>query len=893
VRAFDAFKDQLPDIDSEETAEWIEALDDLIDRSPARAGFVLRRILHHAQSRRIGLPSMVSTHYINTISPEEEPYFPGDEDMERRIRRLIRWNAAAMVTRANKHFEGIGGHISTYASAASLYEVGFNHFFEGRNMPGGGDLVYFQGHAAPGIYARAFLEGRFNTERLDAFRREAGGGGLSSYPHPRLMPEFWEFPSVSMGLSPINAIYQARFNRYLQARGIKDTSRQRVWCFPGDGEMDEPESMAALSLASREALDNLIFVVNCNLQRLDGPVRGNGKIIQELESMFRGAGWHVIKAIWGREWDELLARDTDGVLVHKMDTTLDGEFQKYAVESGAYIREHFFGPDPRLQKLVEHLSDEDLQRLRRGGHDYRKLYAAYATAVELKGAPVVILAKTVKGWALPGAFEARNVTHQMKKLSFDELKVFRDRLELPIRDEDLESGEPPYYHPGNDSKEIQYMLARRHALGGMIPERQVVAPGVEFPTGDLWDQFSAGSKQPVSTTMVFVRLLRDLMRDPKVGKRVVPIIPDEARTFGMESLFPQFKIYAAHGQLYEPVDAKHLLAYVEASDGQILEEGITEAGSMAMATAAGTSYATHGEPMFPFFSFYSMFGFQRIGDLIWSFADQRGRGFLLGATHGRTTLNGEGLQHEDGHSLVLASTNPACLSYDPAFAYEVATIIRDGLRRMYTDGEDIFYYLTLYNENYAMPPMAAGSEEGILRGLYLFREGPNEGKRHQAQILGSGPMVMQALRAQEILAGDHDVSASVWSATSFQQLRVDALEAERWNRLHPGEKKREPFVVKALGGSEGPVVAVTDSMKAVPDQIARWVGAPFVSLGTDGFGRSDTREALRRFFEVDAEHIVVAALFALAEMGEVKPEAVTDAITKYGIEADRTSPYFS
>jgi pyruvate dehydrogenase E1 component len=893
VRAFDAFKDQLPDIDEDETAEWIEALDDLIDRSPARAGFLLRRILLHARSRRIGLPSMVSTHYINTISPEEEPYFPGDEEMERRIRRLIRWNAAAMVTRANKHFEGIGGHISTYASAASLYEVGFNHFFEGRNMPGGGDLVYFQGHAAPGIYARAFLEGRFTTEQLDAFRREAGGGGLSSYPHPRLMPEFWEYPTVSMGLSPINAIYQARFNRYLQARGIKDTSRQRVWCFVGDGEMDEPESMAALSLASREALDNLIFVVNCNLQRLDGPVRGNGKIIQELESMFRGAGWHVIKVVWGREWDELLARDTDGVLVHKMDTTLDGEFQKYAVEAGHYIREHFFGPDPRLQKMVEHLSDEDLQRLRRGGHDYRKLYAAYATAVELKGAPVVILAKTIKGWALPGSFEARNVTHQMKKLSFDELKVFRDRLELPIRDEDLESGEPPYYHPGADSKEIQYMLARRHALGGLMPERKVTARSVEIPASGIWDQFAAGSKQPVSTTMAFVRLLRDLMRDGKVGRRVVPIIPDEARTFGMESLFPQFKIYAAHGQLYEPVDAKHLLAYVEAEDGQILEEGITEAGSMAMATAAGTSYATHGEPMFPFFAFYSMFGFQRIGDLIWAFGDQRGRGFLLGATHGRTTLNGEGLQHEDGHSLVLASTNPACLSYDPAFAYEVATLVRHGLKRMYTDGEDVFYYLTLYNENYAMPEMPADSEEGVLKGLYRFREGPNESKRHPAQILGSGPMVMQALRAQEILAEEHDVTASVWSATSYQQLRVNALEAERWNRLHPGQTRREPFVVQALNGSEGPVIAVTDSMRTVPDQISRWVRAPFVSLGTDGFGRSDTRAALRRFFEVDAEHIVVATLSALADMGEVKPEAVADAIKRYEIDPDRIAPWRS
>src|SRR5438445_39182 len=609
--------------------------------NPERAGFLLRRVMRHARSRRVGVPSMVSTHYINTIPPEEEPYFPGDEDLERHIRRLIRWNAAVMVSRANKHLEGIGGHISTYASSASLYEVGLNHFFRGKNAPGGGDHIYVQGHAAPGMYARAFLEGRWDEGKLDRFRQEALKPGLSSYPHPRLMPEFWEFPTVSMGLSPLNAIYQARFNRYLHNRGIKDTSKQRVWSFVGDGEMDEPESMAALSLAARESLDNLIFVVNCNLQRLDGPVRGDGKIIQELESIFRGAGWHVIKVVWGREWDELLARDSDGILVHKMDTTLDGEFQKYAVESGAYIREHFFGPDPRLRKMVEHLSDEQLQKLRRGGHDYRKLYAAYATAVEMQGAP---------------------------------------------------------------------------------------------------------------TTMAFVRLLRNLMRDGVVGTRVVPIIPDEARTFGMESLFPQFKIYAAHGQLYEPVDAAHLLAYVEAKDGQVLEEGITEAGSMASFTAAGTSYATHEEPMIPFFSFYSMFGFQRIGDLIWSAGDQRTRGFLLGATHGRTTLNGEGLQHQDGHSLLLASTNPACLAYDPAFAFEVATVVREGIRRMYDAGDDIFYYLALYNENYPQPPMPEGAEEGIVRGLYRFREGPNEGRRHRAHLLGSGPMIMQTLRAQELLA---------------------------------------------------------------------------------------------------------------------------------------------
>jgi len=895
VREVDAFKDQLPDIDPDETAEWIAALDEIIDQSPARAAFLLHRILTHARARRIGVPPMVSTHYINTIPPEEEPYFPGDEEMERHIRRLVRWNAAVMVARANKHYEGIGGHISTYASAASLYEVGFNHFFRGRNAPGGGDHVFFQGHGAPGIYARAYLEGRWDEAKLDRFRQEALKPGLSSYPHPRLMPEFWEFPTVSMGLSPLNAIYQARFNRYLENRGLKDTSKQRVWAFVGDGEMDEPESMAALSLAARESLDNLILVVNCNLQRLDGPVRGNGKIIQELESIFRGAGWHVIKVVWGREWDELLARDRDGILVHKMDTTLDGEFQKFVVESGAYIRERFFGPDPRLKEMVAHLSDEDLKRLRRGGHDYRKLYAAYATAVELRGAPTVILAKTVKGWALPASFEARNVTHQMKKLSVEELKVFRDRLELPIPDKDLEGGEPPYYHPGPDSKEIQYMLARRHALGGLVPERRVGGNPIDLPKDDLYRQFADGTKQPVSTTMAFVRLLRDLMRDKSVGRRIVPIIPDEARTFGMESLFPQFKIYAAHGQLYEPVDAALLLAYVEAKDGQILEEGITEAGSMASFTAAGTSYATHDVPMIPFFSFYSMFGFQRIGDLIWSAGDQRTRGFLLGATHGRTTLNGEGLQHQDGHSLLLATTNPACLAYDPAYAYEVATIVREGLKRMYGDGgkaggEDVFYYLALYNETYAMPPMPEDVEEGVIRGLYRVKEGPNGQKMHRAQVFGSGPMVQQALRAQQMLADEHDVSADVWSATSYQQLRADALASERWNRLHPGEDRREPFVSTTLAGIEGPVVAVTDSIKTVPDQIARWITQPFLSLGTDGFCRSDTREALRRFFETDAEHIVVAVLSALADMGEVKPEAVADVIKRYEIDPDRPSP---
>jgi pyruvate dehydrogenase E1 component len=889
---YDAFKDQLPDIDPDETQDWIDALDQVVDYSPARARFLLHRILQHARSRQIGLPSMVSTDYINTIAPEQEPYFPGNEEIEHRIRQIIRWNSAVMVSRANKSFEGIGGHISTYASSASLYEVGFNHFFRGHDSEGGGDQVYIQGHGTPGIYARAFLEGRLTEDQLEHFRRETTGRGLSSYPHPRLMPRFWEFPTVSMGLSPLNAIYQARFNRYLQHRGIKDTSRQRVWAFLGDGEMDEPESMAALSLAAREALDNLIFVVNCNLQRLDGPVRGNGKIIQELESIFRGAGWHVIKVVWGREWDELLAKDTDGVLVHKMNTTLDGEFQKYVVESGAYIREHFFGPDPRLKEMVAHLADEDLPRLRRGGHDYRKLYAAYRTAIELKDAPTVILAKTVKGWALGQSFEGRNVTHQMKKLSEDELKVFRERLELPIKDEDIHEGVAPYYHPGMDSVEVQYMLARRHALGGFVPERRVEPKTMELPKADLYSEFTKGSKQAVSTTMAFVRLLRSLMRDKKVGTRVVPIIPDEARTFGMESLFPEFKIYAARGQLYEPVDAAHLLAYREAKEGQILEEGISEAGSMGSFTAAGTSYSTHGEPMIPFFMFYSMFGFQRIGDLIWSFGDQRGRGFLLGATAGRTTLNGEGLQHEDGHSLLLAATNPACLAYDPAFAYETALIVKDGLSRMIDGGEDVFYYLTLYNENYPMPEMPEGVEEAIVKGLYLFKKAPNDTK-HKAQLLGSGSIMQQALRAQEVLAEDYDVSADVWSATSYQQLRVEGLETERWNRLHPEEARRQPFVTHSLEAAEGPIVAASDFMKAVPDQIARWVPAPFVPLGTDGFGRSDDRPALRRHFEIDPEHITVATLAALAEFGDLKPEVVSDAIKRFQIDPDRIPPLFA
>jgi pyruvate dehydrogenase E1 component len=893
--SFDHFKDQLPDPYPDETAEWISALDDVVDRAgKARARYLLHRILSHARARQIGLPAMVATDYINTIPPEQEPYYPGDERLELRIRRIIRWNAAVMVLRANKLHVGIGGHLATYASAAGLYEVGFNHFFRGKDHPGGGDQIFYQGHAAPGIYARAFLEGRLNESQLDHFRREAlWEGGLSSYPHPRLMPDFWEFPTVSMGLGAINAIYQARFNKYLGLRGIKDTAQQRVWAFLGDGEMDEPEAVGALHLAASERLDNLTFVVNCNLQRLDGPVRGNGKIIQELEALFRGAGWHVIKVVWGREWDELLARDVDGVLVNKMNTTVDGEFQRFPVETGAYIREHFFGPDPRLQKMATHLSDDDIWKLRRGGHDYRKVYAAYQLATELKDAPVAILAKTVKGWALGPEVAGRNATHQIKKMTEEELARFAQRLNLEIPDKKLKGEDAPFFHPGEDSDEVQYLKARRKELGGFLPQRRVRPKKITLPEGKIYEAFSAGTvekSQEVSTTMAFVRLLRDLMRDKEIGRCVVPIIPDEARTFGMESLFNEFKIYAPTGQLYEPVDSQMLLAYREARDGQILEEGITEAGSMASLTAAGTAYATHGQHMIPFFLFYSMFGFQRVGDLIWAFGDARGRGFLLGCTAGRTTLNGEGLQHEDGHSQLLASTVPNCRAYDPAFAYETAAIVGDGLRRMIGDGEDIFYYLTLYNENYVQLPKPRGADEGIIAGIYKLREAPDE-KTHRAQLFGSGSILAtQVMRAQQMLAEDYDVSADVWSVTSYKTLREEALEAERWNRLHPEETSRAPFIQKTLEGIEGPIIAASDWMKSVPDQISRWAPTPFTPLGTDGYGRSDTREDLRRHFEVDAEHIVVATLAALASTGDLKQEKVTQAIARYEIDPDRINP---
>ncbi|MDQ1449075.1 MAG: pyruvate dehydrogenase component [Actinomycetota bacterium] len=884
---------QLPDVDPQETDEWLESLDAVIDvKGKPRAHYLLARLMERARDKGALVPAMVTTDYINTIAPEQEPWFPGNEDIERRIRAFIRWNAVAMVDRANHRFDGLGGHLSTYASAASLYEVGFNHFFRGKGDGGFGDQIYFQGHAAPGIYARAFLEGRLTEDQLDHFRRETGGRGLPSYPHPRRLPTFWEYPTVSMGLGPLNAVYQARFNRYLYNRKLVDTSRARVWCFVGDGELDEPEATAALDLASRERLDNLIFVVNCNLQRLDGPVRGNGKVIQELESTFRGMGWNVLKVIWGRQWDELLARDVDGVLVNKMNTTVDGEFQKYAVESGAYIREHFFGPDPRLRKMVEHVSDDELQRLPRGGHDYRKIFAAYKTAVEHEDTPTVILAKTVKGWTLGADFEARNATHQIKKMSPGQLKSLRDRLYMEIPDRELETGMAPYFHPGHGSPEYEYMMERRRALDGFLPDRAERSKTVVFPRDGIIDQLTAGSgeKVPASTTMAFARLLRVLLKEPEIGRRIVPIIPDEARTFGLDGLFAEFKIYAPFGQQYEPVDAGLMLSYREASDGQLLEEGITEAGAMASLTAASTAYASWGEPMIAFYIFYSMFGFQRVGDMIWSLGDQRGRGFLLGATAGRTTLSGEGLQHCDGQSLMYALAYPNCRAYDPAFAYELGVIVRDGIRRMYgPEAEDCFYYITLYNENYAQPPMPEGVEDGIVRGMYLLQPAAGE-PTHRAQILASGPMVLQALEAQRILEEHYDVGADVWSVPGWKQLRDDALECERWNRLHPSEPPHTPFVTELLAESAGPVVAVSDWVRSVPDCIARFVPQPYVVLGTDGYGFSDVRSALRRHFEVDAAHVVVGVLDGLAQTGDLKAEIVAEAIERYEIDADAPDP---
>jgi pyruvate dehydrogenase E1 component len=887
-----------PDVDPIETHEWLDSFRDVVhNEGVERAHFLLAHLLNCAQAEGVPQLQLFQTPYVNTIPPQDEPPYPGDELMELRIRRMIRWNAVAMVMRANHAFPGIGGHLSTYQSAASLYEVGFNHFFRGKDH-GPSDQIFFQGHASPGVYARAFLEGRLDIEHLEHFRREVERGrGLSSYPHPWLMPDFWEFPTVSMGLGPIAAIYQARFNRYLQARGLKNTEESRVWCFMGDGESDEPEALGALSVAARENLDNLVFVINCNLQRLDGPVRGNSKIIQELETVFRGAGWRVIKCIWGREWDPLLARDNERVLVRAMGVTLDGEYQKYSVESGAYVRQHFFNKDPRLLKLVEHLTDDQIRKLRRGGHDIRKIYAAYHAATKTEGQPTVILCKTVKGWTLGDSAEGRNVAHQQKKLNHKELVAFRDLLELPIADKDLDDA--PFYRPDTKSPEIEYMRERRRALGGSVPKRVVKPFAIEMPPTNLFDRYLKGSDQAVSTTGAFAGLLAALLRVPEVGHRIVPIIPDEARTFGLDALFRTYGIYSSKGQLYESVDKQMLLSYREAEDGQVLEEGITEAGSMASFTAAGTSYATHGVPMIPFYIFYSMFGFQRTGDQAWAFSDMRGRGFMLGATAGRTTLNGEGLQHEDGHSHLLASVVPNLLTYDPAFAYEIAVIIEDGMKRMFVKQEDIFYYITLQNEAYTMPEMpglgteeAACVREGILKGLYLFAKASNahvEGAK-PAQLLGSGSILQEVLRAQAILAERYNVAADVWSATSYNLLRRDALAAERHNLLHPEEPELTPRVSELLADTQGPIIAASDYLKAIPDQIARWTPRRLVSLGTDGFGRSDTRQALRRFFEVDAESIVLTTLTELARCGDFDRQRLAAVRDELGLDASKPDP---
>ncbi|NLT55921.1 MAG: pyruvate dehydrogenase (acetyl-transferring), homodimeric type [Actinomycetales bacterium] len=880
---------QLPDIDPEETAEWLASLDSAVDeRGRTRARYLMLAMLQRARERGVGVPSLAQTDYINTIPPEAEPWFPGDEEAERAYRRWIRWNAAIMVHRAQRPEISVGGHISTYASSSTLYEVGFNHFFRGKDHPGGGDQVFFQGHASPGMYARAFLEGRLSAERLDGFRQERSRPeGLPSYPHPRLMPDFWEFPTVSMGLGPINAIYQAQFNKYLHARGIKDTHAQRVWAFLGDGEMDEPEARGALQLAAFEELDNLTFVINCNLQRLDGPVRGNGKIIQELEAYFRGAGWNVIKVIWGREWDPLLAADRDQALVNLMNRTPDGDYQTYRAEDGAYIREHFFGRDPRTRRLVGHLSDDEIWGLRRGGHDYRKVYAAYRAAVEHTGQPTVILAKTIKGWALGPSFAGRNATHQMKKLRLEDLRLLRDRLRIPIPDAQLEANPylPPYYHPGEDDETLRYMLEHRRKLGGPLPERRVVAEGLKLPEDTAYEGSRRGSgRQPVATTMAFVRLLKDLMRDKEFGPRIVPIIPDEARTFGMDSFFPTAKIYNPHGQTYTSVDRDLMLAYKEAVGGQILHEGINEAGSVAAFTAAGTSYATHGRPMVPVYIFYSMFGFQRTGDGLWAAADQMTRGFLIGATAGRTTLTGEGLQHADGHSPLLASTNPAVVAYDPAYGYEIGHIVRDGLRRMYGESpENVFYYLTVYNEPMPQPAQPADLDvEGVLRGMYLLKRAEfGDDATPRAQLLASGVAVPWALEAQGLLAEDWGVAADVWSVTSWSELRRDGLRYDEQAFTHPEEGTPAPFLTRRLHGVPGPVVAVSDYMRAVPDQIRPWVPTDFASLGTDGFGISDTRPAARRHFRVDGPSIATKALYQLSRRGEVDWTAPSRAIERY------------
>ena len=879
------------DADPSDTGAWIESFDAIVQGAgPARARYLLSRLLERSSEHGIALPFSANTPYINTIPADRQPVYPGDREIERRIRSLIRWNAMAMVVRANRLYSGLGGHISTYASCATLFETGFNNFFRAHQDGRAGDHVYFQGHASPGVYARAFLEGRLSVQQLHAFRREvSAGNGLPSYPHPWLMPDFWEFPTVSMGLSPIASIYQARFNRYLQARNICDTSESHVWAFIGDGETDEPESLGAITLAAREHLDNLIWVVNCNLQRLDGPVRGNGKIIQELEAVFRGAGWNVIKVIWGDDWDPLLANDANGLLVQRMGEVVDGQYQKYTVSSGDYIRKDFFGTHPELQAMVADLTDAKLRKLRRGGHDPEKVYAAYRAAVEHVGSPTVILAKTIKGYGLGEAGEGRNVTHQQKKLNEKELREFRDRFGIPVGDRDL--AETPFYRPPDDSEEIEYLHERRRRLGGFVPSRRVRATPLEpLPLEWFAEFYRDSGEREAATTMALVRLLQRLMSDKAIGKLIVPIVPDEARTFGMDALFRKFGIYSQAGQGYEPADSDVVLYYREAKDGQLLEEGITEAGAMSSFTAAGTAYATHGVNTIPFFFFYSMFGFQRIGDLIWQNADARGRGFLVGATAGRTTLAGEGLQHQDGHSHLLASVVPTVHAYDPAFAYEIAVIVQDGLRRMYGEGESCFYYLTVYNELYPMPGMPEGVADGIRRGLYkLAPAAAADDRAPRIHLFGSGPILREALEAQQLL-GERGVAADVWSVTSYTELRRDALACERWNMLHPGEPERVPYVTQMLAREPWPVIAASDYMKAVADQIARFVPGGLHPLGTDGFGRSDTRDALRRFFEVDAAAIAVAALSELARRGTIEVARAKQAIVDLGVDPEQADP---
>jgi pyruvate dehydrogenase E1 component len=887
--------EHLSDLESIETKEWLDSLDYVLQTNgPARAGQLLLQVSEHARRRGIRLPFTANTPYLNTISADQEVPFPGSQEIERRIKSLVRWNAIAMVVRANRVEPGIGGHISTFASAATLYEVGFNHFFRARGDVGDRDVVYYQGHAAPGIYSRAFLEGRLTEKQLDNFRRElAPGGGLSSYPHPWLMPDFWEYPTVSMGLGPIMAIYQARFIRYLEDRGLKPKSNSKVWAFLGDGETDEPESLGAITLPAREKLDNLIFVVNCNLQRLDGPVRGNGQIIQELEAIFRGAGWNVIKVLWGKDWDPLFAKDKDGLLLKRMGEIVDGEYQKYAVESGAYIREHFWGADPRLLEMVRDLSDDQLKRLTLGGHDPVKVYNAFKSAVEHTGAPTVVLARTIKGYGLGEAGEGKNITHQQKKLSEDELRAVRQRFSIPVPEEKL--SDAPYYRPDEKSPEITYLKERRKALGGSLPVRETKTQALTISNHDLYEEFNKGTDgRTASTTMVFVRLLSKLLRDPELGKIVVPIVPDEARTFGMEALFRQVGIYSHAGQLYQPVDMDTLLYYKESTDGQILEEGINEAGSLSSFIAAGTAYSIHGVNTIPFFIYYSMFGFQRVGDLIWAAGDSRCRGFLLGGTAGRTTLAGEGLQHQDGNSQLMAYPYPNCVSYDPAFAYELATIIQDGIRRMYVDQESIFYYLTVMNEQYAMPaiPEGDGIKAGILKGMYPFSKAKNTSAKLKAQLLGSGAILPEVIKAAGLLE-QFGVAADVWSVTSYGELYRDGNACDRWNMLHPAQKARVPYIAECLNKTEGVIVAASDYVKALPNSIDRWLNRPIVALGTDGFGRSEGRTQLREFFEVDARFVAVGALSALAREKQIDAKLVEKAIKDLGIDPEKKNPAIS